>query len=142
MNVMITIFQQLASPKQKQLSELVDASGGVKDLRSNDKILLSLDEKASRVSGASSADARRTQGMTADDLREDILETPDAAAEKNRATFFRKFEVQKRQIDELKQAIEQESDRVIQELKGGPHERILDRVSVLLPGIAALNAQI
>ena len=68
----------------------------------------------------------------ADDLRKDIFEDPDAATEKNRIVFFRKFEVQKRQIiDELTLVVTRESDRVIQVVKGGPHERILDRVSIL-----------
>ncbi len=137
---MIAMFQQLVGPEQKSLSELVAAKGGVKALRNNDKMLLSLVElTASKAPSAPSSEGHRMTrakpsdaNTNADDLRKDILEDPDAAAEKNRIVFFRKFEVQKRQIiDELTLVVTRESDRVIQVVKGGPHERILDRVSIL-----------
>jgi hypothetical protein len=132
MDAMMALFQKLVSPEQKSLSELVDASGGVKHLRNDDQMLLALDEKASKALGASSAEMYRARGETVDDLRDDILEKPDAAAERNQTTFHRKFEVQKRQIIyELTLVVKRESDRVIQEMKGGPHERILDRVCSL-----------
>jgi hypothetical protein len=135
---MMSLFERLVSPEQKHLMELVDAKGGVKLLQNDDKMLLELDETANKVSSAPNAKGRRAQrgkptdtNRNADDLRDDIFEEPDAAVEKNRTVFFRKFEVQKRQIvDELSLVITRESDRVIQEVKGGPHERILDRVSI------------
>lgn len=145
MKILIALFQQLVTPEQKQLSELVDAKGGVKIFRNDDKMLLSLEDTASRVSGTPSAKGHRTQrGKTtdtnrnADDLRNEIFEEPDAAAEKNQTVFFRKFEVQKRQIIvELTLIVKRESDRVIQEVKGGPHERILDRVSFSFAHLSA-----
>ncbi|KAI0252756.1 hypothetical protein BJV78DRAFT_266553 [Lactifluus subvellereus] len=134
MNVMIAIFQQLVSPKQKQLSEFVGENGGVNILRINDKLLLSLEETASKLSGAPSAEGHRVQGgkttaanRSADDLRKEIFEEPDAAAEKNWTAFLRKFDEQKRQIiDDLTRVIERGNDRVIQEVKSGPHDRILN----------------
>lgn len=138
MNVMIAMFQQLVSPEQKNLSQLVAAKGGVKALRNNDKMLLSLEESSNKATRAPNSEGRRMPHAKAsdanpnvDDLRKDIFEDPDAAADKNRIVFFRKFEVQKRQIiDELTLVVTRESDRVIQVVKGGPHERILDRVSI------------
>jgi hypothetical protein len=138
MDAMMTLFERLVSPEQKQLMQLVDAKGGVKLLQNDDKMLLELDETANKVSSAPSAKGRRAQrgkhtdtNRNADDLRDDIFEEPDVAVEKNRTVFFRKFEVQRRQIvDELSLVVTRESDRVIQEVKGGPHERILDRVSI------------
>ncbi|KAH8987639.1 hypothetical protein EDB92DRAFT_1948471 [Lactarius akahatsu] len=135
MNVMMAMFQQLVSPEQKSLAELVAAKGGAKALRNNDKMLLSLEQTASKAPSAPSSEGHRMNrskpsdaNTNADDLRKDIFEDPDAAADKNRTVFFRKFEVQKRQIiDELTLVVTRESDRVIQVVKGGPHERILDR---------------
>ncbi|KAI0298350.1 hypothetical protein B0F90DRAFT_1669084 [Multifurca ochricompacta] len=135
MNVMMAMFQQLASPEQKQLSELVAKKGGPKALRGNDKILLYLEEAASKAPGASSTEGHHVTrakpsdaNPNADDLRNEIFEDPDVSVEKNQTVFFRKFEIQKRQIiDELTLVVKRESDRVIQEVKGGPHERILDR---------------
>ena len=139
MDVLKAMFEQLVSPEQKQLSATVAAKGGVKALRNNDKMLLELDRKVSGAPSASSAEGHRAPrskpgdtNQNADDLRAEIFEDPDAAVEKNQTVYFRKFEAQKRQIiDELTFVVKRESDRVIQEIKAGPHERILDRVRAL-----------
>lgn len=130
MNVLKAMFEQLVSPEQKRLSELVTAKGGAKAIQRDDKMLLYLEETASK----SSSPAKLGSGnLKVDDLRGDIFEHPSAAAEKNWTVFSRRFEAQKNQIiDELTLAVQRESDRVIQELKGGAHERILDRVSYCL----------
>ena len=139
MDVMIAMFQQLVSPEQEELSMLVNANGGVKALRNNDKMLLILDETASKASSTPSAEGHRAPRAKANDaspnaadLKNDIFEDPGTAMEKNRTVFFRKFEAQKKQIiEELTIVVKRESDRVIHEVMGGPHERILDRVSGL-----------
>jgi hypothetical protein len=130
------MFEQLVSPEQKQLSATVSAKGGVKALRNNDKMLLELERQVSEAPSLSSVEVhwapRSKPGDTsqkAKDLRTEIFEDPDAAVEKNQTVYFRKFEAQKRQIiDELTSVVKREGDRVIQEIKAGPHERILDRV--------------
>ncbi|KAH9171881.1 hypothetical protein EDB89DRAFT_1851867 [Lactarius sanguifluus] len=135
MDVLKAMFEQLVSPEQKQLAATVAANGGVKALRNNDKMLLELERTASKAPGAPSAEGHRAPramasdaNPNADDLRMDIFEDPDAAVEKNQVVYFRKFEAQKRQIiDELTFVVKRESDRVIQEMKGGPHDRIRDR---------------
>jgi hypothetical protein len=137
MNVMKDLFEQLVSPEQKVLSDLVKAKGGVNVLRNNDKILLDLEKTASKASGLPSVEGHRTRqaktgdaDLKVDNLREDILEDPNAAAERNWTVFSRKFEAQKNQIiDELTLVVQRESDRVIRELKGQAYERIRDRVS-------------
>jgi hypothetical protein len=143
------MFEQLVSPEQKQLSATVAAKGGVKALRNNDKILLELDRKVSGAPGAPGTEGHRAPpsnvgrskpgrskpsdtNQNADDLRAKIFEDPDAAVEKNQTVYFRKFEAQKRQIiDELTLVVKRQSDRVIREIKAGPHERILDCVRAL-----------
>jgi hypothetical protein len=134
---MKTLFEQLASPEQKLLSDLVNAKGGITVLRNNDKVLLDLEKTANKASSSPGAEGHRTHQANSGDadlevcnLREDILEAPNAAAEKNWAVFSRKFEAQKIQIiDELTLVAQREGDRVIRELKGKAHERIRDRVS-------------
>src|SRR6267378_913646 len=141
MDAMKALFQQLVTPEQKQLSELVTAMGGLKVLKDNDKMLFELERTAEKVSSGPKTEvgrARREQPkdttLSAYDLRRDVLEDPTVAVEKNLAVFSRKFEAQKNQIvDELTLVVKRESDRVIQEVTGGPHERILDRVSGLSP---------
>jgi hypothetical protein len=141
MDVMKALFEQLISPEQKQLSDLVAAKGGLRALKDDDKTLLELEKTAQKASNAPKAEvgrARREQpkdsALNAEDLRKDVLEDPNVAVEKNLSVFSRKFEAQKNQIiDELTLVVKRESDRVIQEVKGGPHGRILDRVSGLSP---------
>ena len=137
---MKALFEQLVSPEQKLLSDLVNAKGGLKVLQNNDKMLLDLEKAASKASSLPTAEGHRThQSKRGDadrevgDLREDILEDPNTAAERNWVVFSRKFEAQKNQIiDELTFVVQRESDRVVKELKGKAHERIRDRVSVPL----------
>ena len=138
MATLVAMFQQLVSPEQQKLSELVTqvtTDGSVKALRNDDKLLFDLEETASKSSSTPSAEghrALRAKVGDMDDLKNDIFEDPGAAIENNRDVFFRKFEVQKNQIiEELKLVVEREGDRVIKEVKGGPHERIRDRVGRL-----------
>jgi hypothetical protein len=139
MEAMKALFQQLVSPEQKRLSELVADKGGLKVLRDNDKMLLDLEKAASKSSSQSGVDGHREHqailndsNLKVNNLRNDILEDPDVAAEKNWTVFSRKFEVQKNQIiDRLTLVVERESDRVIREVQGSAHERIRDRVSFL-----------
>ena len=140
MDVMKALFEQLISPEQKLLSDLINAKGGVTVLRNNDKVLLDLEKTASKASGSPSVEepgTRQTKpsnvNLELGSLREDILEDPNAAAEKNWVMFSRKFEAQKNQIvDELTLVVKRESDRVIRELNGKAHERIRDRVGFSL----------
>ena len=139
MNAMRALFEQLVSPEQKQLSDLVTAKGGVNIVRNNDKILLDLEKMASKTSGSHSVEGHRTcqtkaanADLEVDSLRVDIMEDPNTAAEKNWVVFSRKFEAQKNQIiDELSLVVQRESDRVVRELKGKAHERIRDKVGFL-----------
>jgi hypothetical protein len=141
---MKALFEQLVSPEQEVLSKLVIAKGGVKVVRNNEKMLLDLEKNASKASSSPSLEGHRTRQATpgdadleVDNLKEDIFEDPNAAAERNWAVFSRKFEAQKNQIiDELSLVIQRENDRVIRELKGKAHERIRDRVG--FPLLAAL----
>jgi len=133
---MKALFQQLVSPEQKRLSELVAEKGGFQVLRDNDKVLLDLEATANESSRQPSVEGLQgkinASDLKAENLRNDILEDPDAAVEKNWTVFSRKFEVQKNQIiDKLTLVVQRESDRVIREVRGSAHERIRDRVSFI-----------
>ena len=138
---MKVLFQQLVSPEQKQLLDLINAKGGINALRSKDQILLDLEKAVSKESSPLSVEEIRTgqanpgdSNMEIKKLREDISEDPNAAAENNWDVFSRKFELQKDQIidelNDLKRVARRESDRVIEELKGKAHERIRDKVGL------------
>jgi hypothetical protein len=148
MNAMKALFEQLVSPEQEVLSKLVIAKGGVKVLRNNEKMLFDLEKTASKASSSPSVEGHRTRqakpgdaDLKVDNLKEDIFEDPNDAADKNWAAFSRKFEAQKNQIvDELSLVVQRESDRVVRELQGKAHERIRDRVGFsLLAALLGLN---
>jgi hypothetical protein len=127
--------QQLISPEQKRVAATVLDNGGVTAL--NDNVLLEVEKTSSKVppsaDGHQALSSWAKPGNTkanADDLRADILEDPDAAVEKNKATYILKFEEQKLQIIELKSVIERQGDRLIEEMKSGPHQRIRARVCI------------
>jgi hypothetical protein len=141
MSVLTAMFEQLISPEQKRVVATVLKKGGVATIRNNDDMLLEVEKASSKASPsaeghqvlsswAKPSDAK----VDADDLKADIFEDPDVAVEKNEAVYFRKFEVQKLQIiaelNQLKSVVKRESDRVIKEMKSGPHQRICDRVRV------------
>jgi hypothetical protein len=141
MNAMKALFQELVSPEQKRLSELVAEKGGLRALRNNDyEALIELEKSVSETSGQPNVERHRTRPSQAKRsdaklefdkprLKNDIFEDPNVAEENNWTVFSRKFEAQKNQvIHELTLVVQRESDRVIRELKGSSHERIRDRV--------------
>jgi hypothetical protein len=146
MNVIEAMFQNMVSPEQRRLSELVAVKGGVKALKEDDKVLRELEKVVGKETGAPVTKLGRTRrepskdtNLSVTSIRRDIFEDPNVAVEKNMAVFSRKFQAQKNQItDKLTLVVKRESDRVIQEVKGGPHERILDRVSGRSPRLLAI----
>jgi hypothetical protein len=122
------------------LLDLVNAKAGAKALRNNVKMLLDLEKTTSKASSLPSVEGYRTRqakpgddDLEVDNLREDILEDPNAATESNWTVFSRNFKAQQNQIiDELSFVVQRVSDRVIRELKGKAHERIRDRVGFSL----------
>ncbi|KAI0040173.1 hypothetical protein FA95DRAFT_1468620, partial [Auriscalpium vulgare] len=125
-DVLMGMFQNFVSKEQKVVADIVAAKGGAKAVRSNDRLLAALDNAVARASEESGI--RPAGPASLDELRDDLMDEPDAAVEKNMAIFSRKFEVQKRQIiDEIALVVGRESDRIIREVKMGAHDRILDK---------------
>jgi hypothetical protein len=140
MKAMKALFEELVSPEQKVLSDLIKAKGGAKVLRNNDKMLLDLEKTASKASSSPSVEGYHMRqakpsanDVDVDNLKADISEDPNTSTEKNWNVFSRKFEVQKNQIiDEVSLVIDRASDRIIRELTGKAHERIRDIVGFSL----------
>ncbi|EIW54523.1 uncharacterized protein TRAVEDRAFT_74550 [Trametes versicolor FP-101664 SS1] len=60
-------------------------------------------------------------------LMQDLVDEPVVAIQKNLVFFARKFAIQQRElVREMREVVKYESERVIAELRGGPHERIID----------------
>jgi hypothetical protein len=141
------ILQELVSVEHKQIWENIVRKGGIKAVREDDEILNELERTAGETSSVSSAQgqhtrrAREAPNSNVDDLKSDIFEDPDAAAEKNRVVFGRKFDEQQDQIvRRVTAVVNHASDRVVRELSGGPHERIRDKVRIFLQLLAKYKA--
>jgi len=123
---MLQMFQKLLTPEQKKLADLVRKKGGNAVLD---------DERAMRelsAAEASLAPASGRHGSGRFDLAEvqhEIRDDPADAIEKNAEFFNRKFDMQRRQIEEdIARAVRREGDRIITAVTAGPHDRIVDPV--------------
>ena len=139
-DVLKDILRRLISPEQKQLLDRVKEK--TRDdpdiLQHNNKTLLELENSTSKKTSPPGLERRCTrQGKPrdpvtdkdADNLRNDIFEDPDTAANKNLDIFSRKFEAQRDQIvKDLTLVVRQEGDKVVRELTGGIYERISEEV--------------
>ncbi|KAI0265382.1 hypothetical protein BC834DRAFT_825189 [Gloeopeniophorella convolvens] len=127
MNTMLALFQEMVNPEQKGLASALRAKGGVKAVRENDKAIRELQNIANKSVGGEE-DSSDASATTFNRFKSEVFEDPGTAIDRNLTIFSRKYEVQKRQIiDELTLVVKRESDRVIQEVTNGPHDRILDR---------------
>lgn len=120
------MFQTLLTPEQKKLADLVEKRGGnaVMDDEGVMKELVAVEASLSPASGR--------HGSNRFDLAEiqhEIRDDPTGSIEKNAEFFNRKFDMQRRQIEEdVARAVRREGDRIITAVMAGPHDRIVDPV--------------
>ncbi|KAI0766841.1 hypothetical protein BD413DRAFT_141310 [Trametes elegans] len=137
LDLVLTFFSSLVPADQQQLAEVVRNKGGPEAVMRDNSTLLSL-AKYKTSSGTpvgKPADPHTEPGhsdsnvgdeLTA--LREELFDSADAAMEKNLKTFERKFAMQqKKLLEEMQGLVRHESDRVIDSVLSGPHDRIRDR---------------
>ena len=74
------------------------------------------------------AGAEEDKTKTISELRAEVGKDVEQVLADNKY-FEQKFEVVRMQVEEVKVSIKRETDRVIDTLLSGPHERIIDRVS-------------
>ena len=92
-----------------------------------------LEELAAQSATAHLGDPSTTYGATGAirDLQHD-LKDPEEAVAANLPSFERKLEILQRQIvDETEKIVVRESDRVIESVIAGPHDRLLDKVGAM-----------
>ncbi|KAI0633747.1 hypothetical protein C8Q77DRAFT_1157911 [Trametes polyzona] len=122
MSAILSLFSTLIPPEQQRLSASIGGRGGLEAVLADDGALVSL----SGIKIGSTA--KHSPGSGRDelkDLREEILETTDAAVRKNLDTFERKFLVQHRRLMvEMQGLVRHEGDRIIDTVLSGPHDRI------------------
>lgn len=138
-NMMMEMFQNLASPEERQLTKAVSKLGGSRAIHANGKLLRQLSNE--ELDGSLSTNAVGTKAgrkrYSLEDLREDLRADPEEIIKNNLVLFSRKFEIQQNRIlEELNMAVKREGDRVIQTIVAGPHDRIFDPVSGLFHNLS------
>jgi len=120
------MFQKLLTPEQKKLADLVEKNGGntVLDDEHAMKALVAIEASLSPAS------SRHVTGrFDLAEIQHEIRDDPADAIEKNAEFFNRKFDMQRRQIEEdIARAVRREGDRIISAVTAGPHDRIVDPV--------------
>ncbi|KAI0630036.1 hypothetical protein C8Q77DRAFT_236077 [Trametes polyzona] len=123
------VFKLMQSPQERELAGFISgraASG--EDVVNNNAFLEEVIEKGRPPTTDKNATA--TGGLdaplTVAVLRQEIGKDVDSVLAENRF-FEQKFDAMCVQLEEVKVTIRHESDRVIDALQAGPHERIVDR---------------
>jgi hypothetical protein len=130
MDTMLKMFQTLASSEERELTKAIDEKG-VKTIQKDEKLLTELMKMEPSTAVVGTKAGRKRYSLK--DLREDLRD-PEVAIQKNMVVFERKLEVQQKRLsEEVKAAIEKQGDRVINALEAGPHDKLDDPVSQLLP---------
>lgn len=130
---MFMMFQKLVSPDQQEVATFIQSRGGRACLENEDTVQKLMDYE-DKFSAQDELDhSQHVQNLRGPEdikeLRREVDEKPEAAIKKNSSLFSRKFEIQKKQVQEaVSEAVQREGDRIISALNAGPHERLLDPV--------------
>jgi hypothetical protein len=140
MNEMLKIIRDAVTPEEQRLREEVEKIGRDAIMDPEDETLLfqlgkrELRKASSKIANQSKADSKP---YTLEDLRNDLSADPKDVIAKNMVAFRQKMEMQEKRIIKETEAIAiRESGRVIKAMEAGPHDGILDPVTVLFHVIA------
>jgi len=136
MEVMMEMFREkFVTPEQRQLAAFVKQKGGDAAIR-NEQVMKELVAKEASISAPVGSERHRTTiKFDLVEIQHEIQSDPTDEIEKNKESFYGKFRVQVRQIQEdVERAVRQQGDRIISAVTGGPHERIVDPVRII-PGL-------
>ena len=124
---MLKLFNEFITPQQKELAAKVEDMGGTA-AQENEETMKELDEVESTITRRPGGrnDGGRSKFA---ELQREIKGDPAEAIEDNSEFFSRKFEVQRRQIEEdMARTLRREGDRIIKAITAGPQDRIIDQV--------------
>ena len=130
---MMEMFQKFVTPEQKQLAALVEQKGG-DAIIDNERAMRELSDAEASISAPAGMERHRP-AMEFDlvEIQHEIRDDPTEAIEKNAEFFNRKFDIQRRQIQEdVERTVRREGDRIISAVTAGPHERIVDPVGTFV----------
>ena len=127
----ICFLQTYVPQDQKSLHDHVQRHGGP-------MVVLQEQRTLEKISALSATTQPGDQGTLSgiQDLEHDLKKNPKEAAEANFLSFGRKLEIIQRQIaDETEKIVVRESDRVIESVIAGPHDRLVDKVGTTMDSL-------
>ena len=133
---MMEMFQKFVTPEQRQLAFLVEQKGG-DAIIDNGQVMKELSDAEALISAPAGMErhrpAKKFEVADLAEIQHEIRDDPAVAIEKNAEFFNRKFDIQRRQIQEdIERAVSREGDRIISAVTAGPHERVLDPVRIFI----------
>ena len=137
MDVMLELFKEFVTPQQKELAAKVEEMGGAA-AQENEEVMKELDGVESTITRRPGGRNDRSRFNFAE-LQQEIKGNPVEAIENNSEFFNRKFDIQRREIQEdIARALNRQGDRIIKAVTAGPQDRIVDPVlhNLSCPGVA------
>ena len=122
---MAMVFEQLRSSEERELAAFVSAKGGLAEVLASNDLLEATYAKVKSRDEKRQANPKGLSGRRS--LRDEIKQEVDQIIAENQE-FSLKFEAMRVQLEEVKETVKHESDRVIDAVFSGPHDRIIDRV--------------
>ncbi|EEB99695.1 hypothetical protein MPER_00578, partial [Moniliophthora perniciosa FA553] len=117
--LMKTVFERLRTPEERELSAIIDSQpGGADAVLKNNPLLEKILAKQKTPKG--------DKPQTVAGLQKEVMKGVDQVLAEEKF-FEQKFNAMRNQVDEVKVTVRHESDRVINAVLAGPHERIIDR---------------
>lgn len=120
-DMMKLVFARLVSPEERNLRSYVHANGGVDSVSKDDGLLQEMLDNG----------GPKLKQVSLFELQKDIKKNVDDFLKEDAKVFESKFQLVKTQLQDMKDTVQRETDRVIDFLKAGPQERIRDRVSCI-----------
>lgn len=132
--MMKLVFDHMRSPQEREVAAFVRSKGSSDPARiTADDALLSeiyaqVAPKVEQKSTGSKPTSETAVNLVS--VRKEIAQDPGTISNEDANTFKQKWDAFRDKLDELKHVVVQEGDRVISAFNSGPHERIVDKVSM------------
>ena len=132
MDVMQQLFKEFINSQQRELAMKVEGMGGKAAALENEQAMKELVDKESELTAgdelAFATHSGQNRPFNLVELQQEINSDPDKAIKEHAESFNRKFDLQKRIVEDLGRVVRRDGDRVIYALTAGPHDRIVDPV--------------
>lgn len=124
------IFENLSTREEREISDFVSSKGGRDEVLKDDALLGDLLRQQPEQATTKSQRSRESDDKSIlDEVRKEAAKDLEKVLEENRRTFEQKFDAQRLQIEEVRDTVVKEGDRIITAITSGPHDRIVNKVS-------------